>query len=122
MNSLIGIPPSAIRRLTDTILFYFGTSITDINYLAHKAKFEIVHSPRETYGWEFVQYQWFGEINCLFVLERRELETDEIAYFEQLFATSKLDTGTTRAARPTPGNWCSAGGETRSAIREAGLA
>ena len=97
MKRLIGTSPSAIRRMSDAILFYFGTSITDINHLPDKTKFAIVYSPRDSYGWEFVQYQWFREISGLFVLERRELESDEIAHFERLFAKSKLDTGTTRA-------------------------
>jgi len=98
MKRLIGTFPSAIRRMSDAILFYFGTSSADISLLPPKAKFEIVHSPIDTHGWEFVSYQWFEEKTGLFILERRMLEPDEVAYFEQLVAKSKLDTGTTRAA------------------------
>ena len=98
MNSLVGTSPSAIRHLADAILFYFGTSSADICLLPAKAKFEIVHSPIGSNGWEFVRYQWFAGKSGLGILERRLLEPDEITYFERLVAKSKLDTGTTRAA------------------------
>ncbi len=95
MNSLIEAQPTLIRRLTDSTLFYFGTRSIDLNLLPGKAKFEIVHSPIASYGWEYVRYQWFAEKNGLSVIERRSLEPDEVAYFERLLVVSNLDTMTT---------------------------
>ena len=96
MNSLVQAQPTLIRRLVDSTLFYFGTRSIDLYLLPGKAKFEIVHSPVEPYGWEYVRYQWFEEKNGLSVLGRRSLEPDEIAYFERLLTASKLDTVTVR--------------------------
>lgn len=86
MNTLIEAHPSIIRRLVDSTLFYFGTQTVQVYLLPGKAKFEIVHSPVEPYGWEYVCYQWFGERNGLWILDRRALEPDEIDYFESLLA------------------------------------
>ena len=86
MNSLIEAQPNVIRRLVDSTLFYFGTRTIEVYLLPGKATFEIVHSPVEPYGWEYVRYQWFAERNGLWVLDRRALEPDEIAYFEYLMA------------------------------------
>ena len=80
--------------MTDATLFYFGTATVDINTLPGKANFEIVYSPRENSGWEFVSYQWFEQKNGMAVLERRDLEPDEITYFERLILLSKKKTGT----------------------------
>jgi len=87
MNSLIETYPTAIRHLVDSTLFYFGSQTVETYRLPGKAKFEIVYSPIEPYGWEFVQYQWFDAKNGLWILGRRALEPDEIAYFEGLLAT-----------------------------------
>ena len=89
MQSLVGTQPTAVRQLTDATLFYFGTQTPDINLLPGKAKFQIVYSPRESFGWEFVSYQWFADKNGICILERRELEPDEIKHFERLMAVSK---------------------------------
>ena len=94
MKSLIGTQPTAVRHLTEATLFYFGSQTPDINLLPGKAKFEIVYSPRESFGWEFVSYQWFSEKNGIFVLERRALEPDEIQYFERLMLAPKKSSGT----------------------------
>ncbi len=84
MNSLVEVQPTAIRHMAEATLFYFGTQTPDINLLPGKAKFEIVYSPRESSGWEYVSYQWFKEKNGIVVLERRPLEPEEIIYFERL--------------------------------------
>jgi len=84
MKSLIDSQPTAMQHVGYSTLFYFGTSSVETHRLPGKSTFEIVHSPIESYGWEFVRYQWFEEKNGLFVLERRALEPDEIAYFERL--------------------------------------
>ena len=94
MQSLVGTQPSAIRQLTDATLFYFGSPTADINLLPGKAKFQIIYSPRESFGWEFVSYQWFEEKNGICILERRTLEPDEIKYFERLIVAPRKNMGT----------------------------
>lgn len=89
MSSLVKARPSAIRHLTDSTLFYFGTSTTDTHQLPGAAKFEIVYSPRNQHSWEYVEYQMFHEQNGIAVLGRRDLQADEIAYFEQLLTDLK---------------------------------
>ena len=86
MNRLIDSQPSTIVRLADATVFYFGPTTSEIHLLPGSSLFQVVYSPREPHGWEFVRYQLFKEKNGVAVLERRELETDEIAYFEGLLA------------------------------------
>lgn len=97
MKSLIGAEPTAIRHLIDSSLFYFGSSTSDINLLPGSARFDIVYSPQEGNGWEFVSYQWFEEKNGIAVLERRLLDADEIDYFENLLSLVK-ETGEMKQA------------------------
>ncbi len=89
MNSLVEAQPTAIRHMVDATLFYFGSQTPDINLLPGKAKFEIVYSPTASSSWELVRYQWFEEKNGVAVLERRQLEADEIVHFERLLAAAK---------------------------------
>lgn len=86
MNSLIESPPSTIVQLSDSTTFYFGSETDEIHLLPGNSLFQIVYSPREQHGWEFVRYQLFEAQDGVAVLERRELEADEIAYFEGLLA------------------------------------
>ena len=94
MTTLIGAVPSAIRHMTDTTLFYFGSQTADINQLPGKAQFQVVYSPAALNGWEVVSYQWFEEKNGMMVLDRRDLEPDEIQHFERLLALSHKKMGT----------------------------
>ena len=73
-------------RLVDSTIFYFGSETGEIHLLPGNSLFQVVYSPREQLGWEFVRYQLFEEKNGVSVLERRELEMDEIAYFEGLLS------------------------------------
>ncbi|MBA3867994.1 MAG: hypothetical protein ABI970_03125 [Chloroflexota bacterium] len=84
MNSLTDSHPSTLVRLTDSTIFYFGSKTSEIHLLPGKSRFQVVYSPREQNGWEFVSYQLFEEKNGVSVLERRTLEMDEITYFEGL--------------------------------------
>jgi len=65
-------------------MFYFGTETVQIHLIPGNSRFEIVHSPIEVWGWEFVRYQIFKHKDGVLVLERRALEPEEIAYFEGL--------------------------------------
>jgi hypothetical protein len=94
MTKLIGAVPSAIRHMTDSTLFYFGSQTADINQLPGKAQFEVVYSPSGSTGWEVVRYQWFEEKNGMMVLDRRSLEPDEIQHFERMLATARKRGGT----------------------------
>ena len=90
MYSLIESQPSAIRRLGGSTMFYFGSQTVETHLLSGKMRFEVVHSPTELYGWEFVRYETFEARDGVLVLERRVLEPDEIAYFEKLLTLSAI--------------------------------
>lgn len=92
MSCLVKARPDAIRHLADSTLFYFGTSTTDIHQLPGSSKFEIVYSPRNQHGWEYVEYQVFRDQNGIAVLGRRDLEADEIAYFQEMMTDLKRNT------------------------------
>jgi hypothetical protein len=89
MSSLVKAQPSAVRHLTDSTLFYFGSPTIDIHQLPGASKFEIVYSPRHPHGWEYVEYQLFRDQNGIAVLGRRPLQAEEIAYFEELLVSLK---------------------------------
>ena len=84
MNKLIETQPSAVRYLARSAMFYFGTETVQIHLIPGNSRFEIVHSPIEVWGWEFVRYQVSKAQDCIAIVERRSLEPDEIAHFEHL--------------------------------------
>ena len=86
MNKLIETKPSAVRHLVGSTMFYFGTETVLIDLLPGNSRFEIVHSPVEMRGWEFVRYHVSNSKDCVSILERRPLEPDEITYFEGLLS------------------------------------
>lgn len=86
MSNLTELSPTDIIRNTGSTTFYFGVWASSINDLPSDSEFSVVYSPRENWGWEFVRYRVFQDKNGLIVIERRELEDDEIAYFEHLGA------------------------------------
>ena len=93
MDTLIGTQPTSISRQVDLYVFYYGVKAGHIHQLPANTQFSVVYSPKDQWGWEFVCYQIFQELNGLVVLERRVLNADEIAYFELLISTLKLNHG-----------------------------
>lgn len=92
MNTLINVQPTGIAQRADVFIFYYGAEPGSINRLPGKTEFSIVYSPAAGQGWEYVHYQVLEEENGLVVLDRRALNADEIAYFEQLITRSKTGT------------------------------
>ena len=86
MNSLLDSQPSTIVRLTDSTVFYFGTETSEIHLLPGSSRFQVVYSPCEQHGWEFVRYQLFEAQDGVAVLERRGLELDEISHFKDMLS------------------------------------
>ena len=84
MSNLIDVQPTDISRQFDSFIFYYGVKKHLIYQLEPNAEFSVVYSPVEQQGWEVVRYQVLEELNGVIVLERRSLDTDEIAYFERL--------------------------------------
>ncbi|MBA3870628.1 MAG: hypothetical protein H0X30_15920 [Anaerolineae bacterium] len=90
MSNLISVPPTDIVRRFESFVFYYGVKASNINQLPGGFTFSVVYSPVDPWGWEFVRYQVFSHVNGIVVLERRILNSEEIAYFELLIATSKI--------------------------------
>ncbi len=86
MRNLTELYPTDIIRNAGSTTLYYGVMASLINDLPSNSEFNVVYSPRDCWGWEFVCYRVFQEKNGLIVLERRVLEPDEIAYFEHLVA------------------------------------
>ncbi|MBA3872473.1 MAG: hypothetical protein H0X30_25330 [Anaerolineae bacterium] len=94
MNNLSDVPPSGVKYSIEGIAFYFGAQPSNLHKLSGKSEFTVVYSPREGYNWEVVRYGLFDQKNGISVIDRRGLQADEKAYFENLKSISKLDTRT----------------------------
>lgn len=97
MSGLIDVPPTAVQHHDGSMNFYYGVQPHKIQYLPEKAEFSVVYSPKNGDDWQFVTYRMFENGSGMAVIERRDLEPDEVAYFEELSKNSKHDTGTTHA-------------------------
>jgi hypothetical protein len=96
MTGLVDALPTAVQHHEGSINFYFGVHPYKIQHLPPQAEFTVVYSPKDGDGWQFVKYRMFGNDSGMAVTSRRDLDSEEIAYFEILAKESKHDTGTTR--------------------------
>ena len=95
MTGLIDVSPTAVQHHEGSTNFYYGVQPHKIQYLPERAEFSVVYSPKNGDNWQFVKYRMFGNESGMAVIERRDLQANEIAYFEDLSKHSKHDTGTT---------------------------
>jgi hypothetical protein len=94
MSGLMDASPTAIQHHDGATNFYYGVQLHQIQYLQPEAEFTVVYSPKDGDGWQLVQYRVFGNDSGMAVIARRDLEPEEVSYFEILAKNSKLDTGT----------------------------
>lgn len=97
MTGLVDALPTAVQHHDGSTNFYYGVHPHKIQYLPSEAEFSVVYGPKNGDGWQLVQYRMFGNDSGMAVVARRDLEPDEIVYFETLTKNSKLDTGTSPA-------------------------
>ena len=97
MSSLTDALPTAVQHHEGSTNFYYGVHPQKIQYLPAQAEFSVVYSPKDGDGWQYVKYRMFGNDAGLAVITRRELNAEEVAYFENLTKNSKLETGTSPA-------------------------
>ena len=97
MSGLIDVLPTFVQHHDGSTNFYYGVQPHRIQYLPAGAEFTVVYSPKDGDGWQFVKYRMFGNDSGMAVIERRDLQSHEVAYFEDLSKNSKHDTGTTHA-------------------------
>lgn len=95
MTGLTDVPPTAVQHHDGSTNFYYGVQPYRIQYLPEQAEFAVVYSPKDGDGWQYVKYRMFENESGMAVIERRDLEPSEIAYFETLRKNAKHDTGTT---------------------------
>jgi hypothetical protein len=93
MTTLVDSQPTDIVHRDGSVIFYFGVRASSVNQLPGKTEFEVVYSPKDGNGWEAVVYRLFEQRNGMSVVSRRNLEPNEIAYFERLLTKLKTDTG-----------------------------
>ena len=93
MNGLIDAPPTVVQHHEGSINFYYGVHPNKIQYLPARAEFSVVYSPKDSDDWQFVTYKMFENESGMAVIARRDLEPDEVIYFETLVRQSKHDTG-----------------------------
>ncbi len=94
MTGLIEMLPTAVQHHDGSTNFYYGVHPHKIQYLPENSEFSVVYSPKNGDGWQFVKYRMFGNESGMAVIERRDLQPHEVAYFEELRKNSKHDTGT----------------------------
>jgi len=94
MTGLVDALPTAVQHHEGSTNFYYGVHPHKIQYLPAQAEFMVVYSPKDGDGWQLVKYRMFGNDSGMAVTARRDLEPDEVAYFENLVKNSKYDTGT----------------------------
>jgi hypothetical protein len=97
MTGLMDASPTAVQHHEGSINFYYGVHPHKIQYLPAQAEFMVVYSPKDGDGWELVKYKMFSNDSGMAVTMRRDLNPEEIVYFETLSKNSKLDTGTSAA-------------------------
>ena len=97
MTGLMDASPTAIQYHDGSTNFYYGVQPHKIQYLPAGAEFMVVYSPKDGDGWKLVKYRMFGNESGMAVIERRDLKSDEIEYFENQRKLSKHDTGTSHA-------------------------
>ncbi len=91
MNTLINVQPTRIIQRDDAAIFYYGVDPSNISTLPGNSTFDVAYSPTGQWGWEIVRYQVFDTGNGVFISERRNLESDEIAYLQTLITALKRD-------------------------------
>ena len=96
MSGLMDAPPTSVQHHEGSTNFYYGVHPHRIQSLPSGAEFMVVYSPKDGDGWQLVQYRMFANDSGMAVTARRDLEPDEITYFETLAKASKHDTGTSR--------------------------
>jgi len=94
MSGLLDALPTAVQHHEGSTNFYYGVHPHKIQYLPAQAEFNVVYSPKDGDGWQLVKYRMFGESGGMAVVIRRDLEAEEVAYFETMVKNSKHDTGT----------------------------
>ena len=100
MSSLTDATPTAVQHHEGSTNFYYGVQPQKIQYLPAQAEFAVVYSPKDGDSWQYVRYRMFGNDAGLAVTLRRDLDTQEVTYFEHLMKNSKLDTSTSPAVGP----------------------
>ena len=97
MSRLTDASITAVQHHEGAVNFYYGVQPHKIQYLTADAEFAVVYSPKNGDGWQYVKYRMFGNESGMAVIERRDLNADEVEFFETLRKNSKHDTGTAHA-------------------------
>jgi hypothetical protein len=84
MDTLVNTQPSAIVTEFGSTLFYFDAHPKKTHRLPPQSEFDVVYSPSDVQGWEVVRYRVPQNRKGFFVVDRHQLKTDEIDYFERL--------------------------------------
>ncbi len=95
MSGLVDVPFTAVQHHEGATNFYYGVHPYHIQSLPAYAEFSVVYSPKNGDEWQFVKYRMFPNASGIAITERRDLNAEEIAYFEVQAKLSKHDTGTT---------------------------
>jgi len=84
MNTLTNTKPSAIVTEFGFTTFYFDVKPDGVKRLPPYSEFNLVYSPTDMQGWESLRYRVSHDKKGFYVIERKPLQPQEIAYFESL--------------------------------------
>ncbi|MBL8119057.1 MAG: hypothetical protein J0L63_15440 [Anaerolineae bacterium] len=83
IESLVGVPVKSITTEEDNQhILYIGCHHAEISQLPSGSEVSLVYEARNGIGWHVVR---FKKMSVVFtVINRRNLEPDEVTYFEQI--------------------------------------